>query len=884
MRFIFFLFTLSFFHSHGQNLIKGTVKDSLQNPVSLVNVRLYNKKDNSLIVFKQSNTVGQFELTCPDIQEKNFILKASCVGFVPYFVELNFDITTSPLIHNITLKNEIIVMKEVVIKADFADVTEKNDTISYNLKKLLNGSEQKLKDVLKKLPGISIDDNGKIKFRGRKIDDLLIEGDELYGDQHQLATDNIKSEMIEKIELLKDFKNLAAIEGFNNQNRTALNIRIKESYKNTFKGDIDLEYGFKKRYRGHNNLYNFASKAKLNLISEINNTNTVAFTVNDYLELKRGISDEIIAETNSNSMTVDENVPTFLFASDDVNTKDIKFYSFNFSDKLSKKSKVSGFSILNNIKQTEFLRSKQIFFSEEEIVIDKNSNLEGGLLFNSNKIQFESKPNAKNYFNYILSLNHNRENQNGNIKNMFSGFQTNFDEDKVNSGFNLGQLFTHKIKLNKNYLFEYSLFTNLTTFKKNLNLQSNEAFLNLNFNNSYSIVQTSSGNTNSLGVSSKLTILNSLGTFVFNAGSSANSESFNNTLGEINSAYDSRISFVKNSNYTSVNFSKKKTHNFNYSLGFRLEQVMFEYDFKKDTNLNFLPSAAISYEFSKKANLSLSYKRDFSNVTIDKIIPEMYIEDYRTITRRGNLFYNAYLPKNTLSLNGAYNDYQQNFTSFFGLVYTNKLQEVGFNTSNTNLVSSKQFDMIYLDDSSYLFFIIEKKIKSIPWSTRFEMLQSYSKRESYIDDISTDFKTTQNKADLEFVSYFKSNDFNINFGLVYTINNSVNTSSNNKNSLSTTTTYLQINGLIFNDKFNWKLTAKHIQFSSSSSLQKNIFECNPSLQYQLKNWNFTLKGINVLNIRENNVRLRVNNQNSFFEETLFSSLSGFVNCGVSFSF
>jgi hypothetical protein len=881
MRIILFFFIFSFFQVHSQTSIKGTIKDSLQNPISLANVRLYNKTDNLLIDFRQSNHLGQFELISRDIEIKNCILKASCLGYKSYSLELSFEGNNEIVEKNIILKHAIIGMKEVVIKADFRDVTEKNDTITFNLKRLLNGSEQKLKDVLKKLPGLSIDNNGKIKYKGKKIDDLLIEGDEFYGNQHQLATENIKSEMIEKIEVLKNFQNLSSIIGFNNTGRTALNVSIKEAYKNTIKGDVETEYGYKKRCRQHNNIYNFASKVKVNFISDVNNTNNLVFTVHDYLELKKGVHSEILSETASNSMTVEENLPSFLFSTDNVNKKDIQFYSVNFSDKISKTSKIQGFSMLNYVKQSEFLKSKQTFFSGNDIVIDKNSNIEGSLLFNTNKIQFESKPNERNYYNYILTVNYNKDNQGNIIDNQSISDQTNFDENKGSSSTNIGQFFRHKIKLNSNYLFEYDLFNDFTSFKRNLNLVSNEPFLGLNFNDDFRVFQKTNGNANSLGVNSKLTVKNELGTLILNAGSSVNNESLNSTINEFNPQYDTELNLVKTNNYIGASFSKRQVCKFNYSLGFRVEQAQFEYDFKKDINLNFLPFASMSYEISKKANLNLSYKRDFSNVSIDKVVSGLLIEDYRTILKKGNVFYNAILPKNTISLSGSYSNLQTNFISFFGLVYTNKLKEVGFNTVNSNNISIRQYDFVGLDDSSYLFFTIEKKLKSIPWSVKFETLQSYAKRESFINNKSNTFNTVQNKAEVNFLSYFKSNDFNVNLGMEYVVNNSVN---NIKNNLSKTTTFIKLNGLVFNENLNWELDTKYIQFSSNNTLQKYILEINPSIQYKFKNWSFTVRGVNILNIRDNNIRLKVDNQNSYFEQTQFSSLSGFLNFGVSFSF
>jgi hypothetical protein len=884
MRIILFFFIFSFLQLNSQIRIKGTIKDSLQNPVSLVNVLLYNKLDNSLIDFKQSSNLGYFELVCHDAKAKSFLLKAFFLGYKPFFFEFSTDGNSSIIEKNIVLKDTVVTMREVIVKADFRDVTEKNDTIAFNLKRLLNGSEQKLKDVLKKLPGLSIDDNGKIKYKGKKIDDLLIEGDEFYGKQHQLATENLKSEMIEKIEVLKNFQNLSSITGFNNTGRMALNVSIKETYKNTIKGDVEIDYGYKKRYRQHNNIYNFASKTKVNFISDNNNTNNLVFTVNDYLELKKGVQHEILNETTSSSVTIDENLPSFLFSTDNVNKKDVQFYSVNFSDKISKTSKVQGFSMLNYVKQSEFIKSKQFFFADDNIVIDKKLNSRGTLLFNTNKIQFESKPNERNYYNYILSINYNKDNQSSIIDNQSISDQTNFDENKGGSSANIGQFFTHKIKLNNNYLFEYNLFNDFTSLRKTIDLESNDSFLNLNFNDDFVVFQKTEGYVNSFGINSKLTIKSELGTFSVNAGSSNNTESLRVFVNEFNPEFNSELNLLNTKNHIGISFSKKRLHKFNSSFGFKLVQAQFQCDSKKENNLIFLPFVNFSYEVSKKTNISLNYKRDFSNISIDKVMPGLFIEDYRTIIKKGAVFYDALLPKNTISLNGTYTNLQTNFISFFGLVYTNKVKEIGFNFINTNNLSIRQYDFIDLDDSSYLFFTLEKKMKSIPWSVKFETLQSYSNRESFVNDLKNTFSTVQNKAEISFLSYFKSNDFNMNFGAEYLVNNSENNSNKVKNALGKTTAFLKLNGLVLNEKLNWELDFRYIYFSSNTTLQKYILEINPGIQYKFKNWNFAARGVNILNIRDNNVRFKVDNQNSYFEQAQFSSLSGFVNLGLSFSF
>ena len=788
---------------------------------------------------------------------------------------------------DIFLTKDIIEMKTVVIKADFRDVTDKNDTVSYNLKRLLNGSEQKLKDIINKLPGLSIDEQGKINYQGKKIDDFLIEGDEYYGTQHQLGTEHITAQMIQDIKVLKNFQNLSSINGFENSRRTALNVYLKEDYKNVFKGDVESEAGYKNRYRQHNYVYNFASKVKLDFISDVNNTNNQSITIEDYLELKRGLESDILNETSSSTSRVDNDVPTFLFSEDDVNKRDIQFYSLNFSNKISKTKKVSGYSIINIQNQDEFLNSKQIFFAKENVNINNNSTINGTSVFNSNKIKIESKPNERNYHNYTLSLNYNKDKQYSSIYNKVEGSleQTSFNENKTTSQTNIGQLYAHKIKINEKYLFEYNLSNDFTSYGNQIGLSSNTKFLNLNFeNNNFDVSQQSKGYLNKFGFHSKLITKSKFGNLLFTGGTSLDNEYFETFLNESNPEFNSQFNLIGITNYLGISFFKKKTAKINYSFGFKVVHSQFYFFSKNENAFTFLPNMSFNYEISKKASLSFSYRRDFNTVSVGKILPNSYIENFRTIRSISQVNYGTILLVNSLNLTGHYADLLLNFISVFGIVHNNKLQEVGINTNNTNTITTNRYQFVDLNNTSHAFFNLEKKSKKIPWSIRFETVQTLMRYKNLINNVDNIFNTIQNKSSINVLSYFKSNDFNVNLGMEYVTNNTENETVQSKNTFSKTTPILKLNGLIFSDKLNWEIETRFIKFSTNTFAQQDIIEVNPRLQYQHGDWNFTLRGVNILNVRDNNVRIKNNNQMSFFETTEFSSLSGFVNLGFTYSF
>lgn len=251
---------------YGQE-INGTITDEAGNKIPLANVQLINTTTNKTITYTQTNSLGNFTIAT---NSNSFPLKLKVQHFS--YEPKEFILDTNEFL-NIVLESKTNELAEIIIDTKAYDVIKKGDTLQYNLKSLLNGSELKLKDVVNKLPGLAIDEDGKIRYNGKIIDNLLFDGNEFFDRNHQIANDNITAEMIQKIELLTNYKNLSSIKDFEDNGKTALNIGIKDNYKNRFKGNITAEGGLKERYNLHGNLYNFGEKTMFNLVTNTNNIN-----------------------------------------------------------------------------------------------------------------------------------------------------------------------------------------------------------------------------------------------------------------------------------------------------------------------------------------------------------------------------------------------------------------------------------------------------------------------------------------------------------------------------------------------------------------------------------------------------------------------------------
>ncbi|NMH27297.1 TonB-dependent receptor [Flavobacterium silvaticum] len=149
---------------------------------------------------------------------------------------------------SIALTEKPFELKEVVVSQKPA-IQQKKDTVVYNVDKFRDGSEKVIEDILKKLPGVKIDNNGQVTYNGKQIKKLLFNGDDLFNEAYSMGTKNINSDMIESVEAYKNYNEHIQLKGItDSEDDVALNIKLKKD-----KGDVSggLELG-----AGHKDVWN----------------------------------------------------------------------------------------------------------------------------------------------------------------------------------------------------------------------------------------------------------------------------------------------------------------------------------------------------------------------------------------------------------------------------------------------------------------------------------------------------------------------------------------------------------------------------------------------------------------------------------------------------
>lgn len=275
---IFILIGLSVFAQESKVNITGTVVEEETNePIELATVRLLNVKDSSMVGGVTTTNTGSFILK--NIKTGNYLLNITFVGFNPLFKPVHVTGKTNPLkLGRLTL-NEGIQLSEAVVIGKAPEIVIRNDTMEYNADSYKVAEGSMLEDLLKKMPGVEVDTEGKVTVNGKEIKKVLIDGKEFFSDDPKVASKNLPSKMIEKVQVLDKKSDMAMMTGFDDgDEETVINLTVKPGMKQGWFGNAFAGYGSKDRYEGNAMLNRFLNNDQFTLMGGLNNTNNMGFS------------------------------------------------------------------------------------------------------------------------------------------------------------------------------------------------------------------------------------------------------------------------------------------------------------------------------------------------------------------------------------------------------------------------------------------------------------------------------------------------------------------------------------------------------------------------------------------------------------------------------
>ncbi|PVX46320.1 carboxypeptidase-like protein [Flavobacterium sp. 103] len=333
--------------SFSQNIrFDGIVLDSNKTPLEMANVMAVNSDTKAMDSYAITNDKGKFILNLKT--NTKYSIKISYLGMK------NKEMAMTTSNENMT---QSIVMDSGGIELDGVEIVRempvsiKGDTIVYNADSFKSGTERKLEDVLKKLPGVEVNADGEIEVEGKKVTKLMVEGKDFFDGDTKLGVKNIPADAIDKVQVLRNFNENSILKGVeNNQDNVAMNIKLKSGKKNFWFGDMTAGIGVAQtdsRYVINPKVFYYSPKYSINLISNFNNIGELPLTIQDYIKMTGGFRG-MMAKGGSSFNISSNDLGISLLRNNRAKEIETQFGAANFSYNVNKAWSLSGFGIISS--------------------------------------------------------------------------------------------------------------------------------------------------------------------------------------------------------------------------------------------------------------------------------------------------------------------------------------------------------------------------------------------------------------------------------------------------------------------------------------------------------------------------------------------------------
>ena len=268
----------AFAQSSGRRVtVSGTVLDGDdKSPVIQATVQLLSPKDSSMVVGNVTNIDGKFSLST---RPGDYLLKVSFVGYKPVMKPVKLTSARQRTnIGEIELNSDAIMLEGAVIVAQAPEVTASEDTLVYTSSAYRVPEGSALEELVKKLPGAEVDENGTITINGKEIKKIMIDGKEFFADDPNIAMKNLPVNIIDKIRAYDKKSDMARVTGIDDgEEETVLDLSVKPGMNHGWLGNVDVAAGTEDRYSGKLMMNRFWGDNQFTVIGSMNNVNDNGF-------------------------------------------------------------------------------------------------------------------------------------------------------------------------------------------------------------------------------------------------------------------------------------------------------------------------------------------------------------------------------------------------------------------------------------------------------------------------------------------------------------------------------------------------------------------------------------------------------------------------------
>ncbi|RYG21179.1 MAG: hypothetical protein EOO07_03275, partial [Chitinophagaceae bacterium] len=269
--------------------LKGkAIDEKTKKPVEFVSFAVKNVKDSTVTAMGATTTEGVFTAKALPYGQYKFYM--ALIGYKP-ILKL-FEVTaekTAIDLGDISMEESAITLNSVLIKGDLLPMIIKKDTIEFNADAFKAQADASLEDALKTMPGMEVDKDGGIMFNGKKIDRVLVDGKDFFGNDPKTATQNLPKDIIKKIQVIEKKTEDAIFKGVDDGKReNVINVVLKDDKKRGVFGNMAAGKAGGSLYDASININRFNNKRQFSIISMANNINRTSFSYNDLSDFLGG--------------------------------------------------------------------------------------------------------------------------------------------------------------------------------------------------------------------------------------------------------------------------------------------------------------------------------------------------------------------------------------------------------------------------------------------------------------------------------------------------------------------------------------------------------------------------------------------------------------------
>lgn len=815
-------------------IIKGKILDKETNiGIGYANV-LIKTVDGNLLTYTVTEEFGEFVIELPK-KYTQLVIEVSIISHQEFQEKIEVsDYLKTDLV--IALKERLTELEEVYIKSEKKAITVKTDTTIFNINKFKDGTERAIEDVFKKLPGFVVDENGRLKFKGKKVVNLLLDGDNLFNSNYTIGTRNINPEIVNSIEAIEDYNENPLLKGVKSSENVAVNLVFKKG-KADVSGEIEAGLGFSDKAEGKVNSLIISKKLKGFLVINYNN---IGENYSPYNFVSNSLTALSLSELNQKNKKLINNTTFNSTLSDNrIRVNNSLFGSGNLLYKVKEtlSLKVNYNMFIDELKRNE-LNTVLYNSTTSPIQISSQSSLNKMPTLHNVDYEFIYNTNKKSLLNIKGKFESEKiiENTLGN-NNEFEFISNTRSEELF---FNTNINYTYKPKLKS--VFQINSLVSTNKIPQNLNLIEDNVYKNQSIN----IEKTK------LSIQSKyITKLK-------------------------NTEYDLDIGFDIESNKLLSNLEGVSqnnlflTNNIDYKLTKPFLNVLYNYEKAKwqfianfknellkvdlnDSNVQsqeiktqfiFNPSFTLKYKTNKKSNYYIDYIFSNNIPSILNIYSGFILTDFRSLISN-NFSFNTF---NNSDFNLGYriNDFSNLFQfNIFGNYNYSKYGYVNQYNITDNLDFYKSLVNI-TDNKNYNFGIqLEKYIHLFKSTINFDTNYSINQYKNIVNN--SDLRTNKGgslQAKFQIRTGFKRM---INFENKTTIvNNGFKSQDGLKNSFTTFQNDLKLK--LIKDNFNFEFNTQYFNPDLKQDITGDLF-LDAFLRYTPKNnkIEYQIKANNLLN-------------------------------------